>query len=194
MHPIDQIKADRSSARSLDDSNADICFFALSESGKPSVRTLVLRETDKNGFTLFINKTSPKWRIISENPSAGILLWYPSLQRQYRITGNVIELDRSHIETNWPKRPSGSKYLDHAYSGFGNQSSPIDSYDSLKYHIAGFKDSHDADSLTTPVSATGIRLVPEEIEVLDLNDPSRIHNRQLFTLHDGEWTVEQLMP
>ena len=43
-NPIDQIIRDRQVARSHEDSNADICMLALSEDGKPSVRTLVLRE------------------------------------------------------------------------------------------------------------------------------------------------------
>ena len=60
MDPIKRIQTDRQDARNFDDPNADLCFLALSESGKPSIRTLVLRDVTAEGFTLFVNKTSPK--------------------------------------------------------------------------------------------------------------------------------------
>ena len=195
MNPITRVNSDRTDARGLGDSNADICFFALCDSsGVPSVRTLVLRESSEQGFTLFINKTSNKWRIIQDNPAASLLLWYPSLQRQYRVTGTVLELNRSEIEANWPKRPTGSKYLDHAYGTFQNQSGEIESHEALVSHINQFKVNNPADDLTTPETATGIRLVPSQMEILDLNDAGRIHHRQLFVLEEDSWRKAQLMP
>ena len=110
------------------------------------------------------------------------------------INQGIRELPRSEIDTNWPKRPAGSKYLDHSYGVFSQQSQEIDSQDAPVNHINEFKASHEADSLVTPETATGIQLTPSEIEVLDLNDPGRIHNRQLFTRTDNGWANRQLMP
>ncbi|MBT7877732.1 MAG: hypothetical protein HN738_06595 [Gammaproteobacteria bacterium] len=194
MDPIARIKAERQDARDLDDPNADLCFLALSESGKPSVRTLVLRDITADGFTLFINKTSPKWSIIQANNQAEMLIWYTNSQTQYRISGLIEELAPSFIEHNWHRRPTASKYMDYSYASLGSQSSQIDGRDALVGHIDGLKEKHREEELVTPESAAGIVLCPEVIEMLDLNMPHRIHDRRRFVLTDGKWRFTQLMP
>ena len=194
MDPINKIIEDRQSARDRDDANANVCFLALSENNRPSARTLVLRDINDTGFTLFMNKTSEKWRTLKENNRAELLLWFASVQRQYRVRGHIEELDRTSIASNWPRRPAGSKYLDYAYSLYKRQSGQIESHAALKQHITTLKKRQPEKSLTTPETATGIALVPDEIEVLDLNDPDRIHDRKLFFRDKNSWNVTQLMP
>ena len=194
MDPIERIQADRQDARNNDDPNADLCFLALSESGKPSVRTLVLRDVNTDGFTLFINKTSPKWSIIQSNNKAEILIWYNNSQTQYRINGLIEELTFSVIEQNWHRRPVESKYMDYAYQSLGPQSSKVNSRGDLVEHIEGLKEAHPEKEMVTPESAAGIVLRPEVIEMLDLNSPNRIHDRQHFSLINGKWQSTQLIP
>ena len=194
MDPIARIKAERLDARNADDPNADLCFLALSESDKPSVRTLVLRDITADGFTLFINKTSPKWSIIQANTQAEMLIWYTNSQTQYRISGLIEELAPSVIEHNWHRRPTASKYMDYSYESLGSQSSQIDSRDDLIKHIKELKEEHPEEELVTPESAVGIMLHPEVIEMLDLNSPDRIHDRRRFVFTDGEWRSTQLIP
>ena len=160
MNPIERIKADRQDARNHEDPNADLCFLALSESGRPSVRTLVLRDVTADGFTLFVNKTSRKWSTLQKNKQAEMLLWYTNSQTQYRINGLIEELDPSVIEQNWHRRPAGSKYMDYTYQTLGPQSSEIDSRDDLVNHIQGLKTEHPEDKMATPESAAGILLRP----------------------------------
>mgnify|MGYP006098865667 FL=1 len=194
MDPIERIQADRQDARNNDDPNAGLCFLALSESGKPSVRTLVLRDVNTDGFTLFINKTSPKWSIIQSNNKAEILIWYNNSQTQYRINGLIEELTLSVIEQNWHRRPVESKYMDYAYQSLGPQSSKVNSRGDLVEHIEGLKEAHPEKEMVTPESAAGIVLRPEVIEILALNSPNRIHDRQHFSLINGKWQSTQLIP
>jgi pyridoxamine 5'-phosphate oxidase len=194
MDPIERIKNERQEARNQDDPNADLCFLALSESEKPSVRTLVLRDVSDDGFTLFINKTSPKWSIIQTNNKAEMLIWYSTSQTQYRIYGLIEKLSPSIIEHNWHRRPPESKYIDYSYESLGPQSSKINSRDDLAGHIKELKEEHQEEEMVKPESAAGIVLRPEVIEMLDLNSPSRIHDRRRFDLVDGKWQSTQLIP
>ena len=194
MDPITRIKTERQEARNQDDPNADLCFLALSESEKPSVRTLVLRDVSDDGFTLFINKTSPKWSIIQTNNKAEMLIWYSTSQTQYRIYGLIEKLSPSIIEHNWHRRPPESKYIDYSYESLGPQSSKINSRDDLAGHIKELKEEHQEEEMVKPESAAGIVLRPEVIEMLDLNSPSRIHDRRRFDLVDGKWQSTQLIP
>jgi len=194
LSPINKIVADRQSAQGLGDPNADICYLALSNCNNPSVRTLVMRNISEAGFTLFVNKTSEKWRILESNKRAELLLWFSTVRRQYRIRGRIEELDRASIQTNWPRRPAGSKYLDHAYQNFQQQSKPIESKAALAQHIQDLKQEKPEQSLTIPETATALRLNPEEIEMLDLNDPNQIHDRRVFSKDHDKWIASQIMP
>ena len=194
MNPINKIINDRQSARDRRDPNADICFLALSKNNQPSVRTLVLRTISDDGVTLFVNKTSEKWKILKSNKRAEFLLWFSTVQIQYRIRGIIAEIDRRSIETNWPNRPPDSKYLDHAYSDFQTQSSCIESHAHLLQHINEFKRDNPEDSLAVPDTAAGLHVQPHEIEMLDLNHPSGIHDRRLFRKDEDSWNATQLMP
>jgi pyridoxamine 5'-phosphate oxidase len=194
MDPIARIKTERQEARNQDDPNADLCFLALSESEKPSVRTLVLRDVSNDGFTLFINKTSPKWSIIQTNNKAEMLIWYSTSQTQYRIYGLIEEIPPSIIEHNWHRRPPESKYIDYSYESLGSQSSQINSMDDLTGHIKELKEAHPEEEMVKPESAAGIVLRPQVIEMLDLSTPNRIHDRRRFDLVDGKWQCTQLIP
>jgi len=194
FNPINQLQTDHQAARSLNDTNADICFLALSEAGRPSVRTLVLRGISEDGFTLFISKTSPKWHIIQENAEAELLLWYSSMQKQYRIHGSIQALGQDAIDNNWPRRPAGSKYLDHAYTGFSAQSTEISSREALVAHIEAHRTRQAEDELSIPETAAGICLIPASIERLDLNAHDRIHDRRRYTRDGQHWHETQLMP
>ena len=194
MNPIAGIIKDQQTARSQGDQNADICFLALSGEGAPSVRTLVLRDISEAGFTLFISKTSPKWRIITGNNRAELLLWYAGIRRQYRVGGFIDALEQNIIEEHWPRRPAASKYLDHAYETLGPQSSKIASRDLLLEHIDALAKKTDDRSLSIPASAGGMILRPAVIECLDLNQGDSVHDRRHYEKSDNKWIETVLMP
>lgn len=194
MDPIDRIQTDRAQARRLNDPNADLCFLALADlEGKASVRTLVLREVEDDHISLFINKTSPKWQVISSGGDAELLIWYSSVQRQYRIRGAMEEMDAGTIKENWQRRPAGSKYLDHVYDQLGPQSSFIPDRATLTSEIAALK-STKADDLEAPPSATGVLMRYHTVDMLDLNHEDRIHDRQLFTFDGNSWRSQVRIP
>ncbi|MDA0787944.1 MAG: pyridoxamine 5'-phosphate oxidase family protein [Proteobacteria bacterium] len=199
MNPVTSIADDKKRARGLSDPNADLCFLALADrDGSASVRTLVLRSIEGNAFGLFINRTSPKWRAIDAGARAQMLLWYPSVQRQYRISGEIHESAADNIAHNWRRRPVGSKYLDHVYETLGPQSSFIEGRPVLTEAVSSLKSKFKADDLPVPRSATGVYVEATEIERLDLNQQSgehdRLHDRRLFTLEGGEWVARTMIP
>ena len=194
IDPISRIRRDRAEARKLDDPNADICILALADkAGQASVRTLVLRDITKNHFLLFMNQSSPKWKILNAGGSWELLIWYPSMQRQYRIAGDVRILDAEIVKQNWQRRPRGSKYLDVLYEFTADQSSLIESRQHLVNEITRIRSEYDVDGMEAPDKVAGVELIGTRIEMLDLNRDDRIHDRQRF-IHDGKgWTVETLI-
>jgi pyridoxamine 5'-phosphate oxidase len=195
MDPVERIQSDRAQARRLDDPNADLCFLALADQdGNASVRTLVLREVTNDHITLFINRTSPKWQVIAAGGDAELLIWYPSVKRQYRVRGPIEEMDSATIKENWLRRPVGSKYVDHVYDLLGPQSSFIATREVLTNKIKELKAATPADDLEAPHSATGVLMRYRSIDILDLNKEDRIHDRQLFTFDGTSWQTQVRIP
>ena len=195
MNPIELVVADRTAARDSKDPNADICFLALAgPDAKASIRTLVLRDIVANKFVLFMNETSPKWRQLSANAHYEILLWYPSQQKQYRISGSSEKLPQSIVDANWQYRPDGSKFLDYVYQEMAPQSSIIDSRQILVDEIDRIKSRYPVPNMKPPRYVAGIQLIAERIEVLDLNREDRIHDRRMFRLTDSGWQSRVMVP
>lgn len=195
MEPIAEIRADRTEARKMQDANADTCFLALaSKDGVASVRTLILRDIVDRSFRLFINSSSPKWYLLLNGASYELLLWYPSQQRQYRIQGETSVLEPDEVKTNWFRRPRGSKQLDYVYKEFAPQSSEISSREVLVDEINRIKQTYKPDDMLPPDEVTGVELVANRIEMLDLNREDRIHDRRLFLFQDGAWQQKYLIP
>ncbi|MGV0034822.1 MAG: hypothetical protein ACNYPE_07610, partial [Candidatus Azotimanducaceae bacterium WSBS_2022_MAG_OTU7] len=115
-------------------------------------------------------------------------------QTQYRISGQIEELEPSVIEQNWHRRPADSKYMDYTYQSLGPQSSKIDARNDLVDHIQELRTVLPENEMATPESAAGILLRPALIEMLDLNMPNRIHDRRQYALVDGQWQATQLIP
>lgn len=195
--PLALIQQCRTSAREASDANADISFLALaSADGKASVRTLVLRDIDSTSLSLFINETSPKWQLLEAGCHYELLLWYPSLQRQFRVQGQSVALDKSIVASNWQNKPQASKRLDFVYGSGIPQSSTIPSRNYLIQKIETVAASTEIEGETqlAPDNASGVRLIADEIEMLDLNSSDRIHLRERYTLKNGVWQTQTLMP
>jgi pyridoxamine 5'-phosphate oxidase len=195
QNPISRINEDRVQARRLDDPNADTCILALAdENGLASVRNLVLRDVVDNRFLVFINQTSPKWRILTAGGSYQLLLWYPSMQRQYRISGTTQVLAREFVANHWLRRPNASKYLDLYYETIADKSTAVESRQALVDTISEIRQQHDVDTMTAPSKVAGIELVADCIECLDLNREDRVHDRLLYKLVDASWTSQVMVP
>ncbi len=196
MNPIAQIIADRDAARNSSDPNADVCFLATIEAnGQARVRTLVLREIVGNRFGVYMNRTSPKWDQLKTNGAYELLLFYPTRQRQYRLSGTVSGIDHDVIKRNWQSRPAGSKYMDYYYHEVMPQSSAITSRQDLLKGISELKKKYpDPDEMLAPDTATGLALVATHIDQLDLSNPDRIHDRREYDLEGEDWREQILIP
>ena len=195
LNPAAQIRIDRAAARAQHDANADICFLAIADSdGRASVRTLVLRDIVDDQFTIFINQSSPKWNALMNGGNYELLLWYPTLKRQYRVSGTATALDADIVAQNWQHRPKGSKYLDLLYESSLDQSTELRSRDELENEIAKVREAHDLATISAPTKASGAALLADRIEMLDLNREDAIHDRRLFKKYDGQWTARVMVP
>ena len=63
-----------------------------SKDGAPSVRIVLLKGFDQNGFVIYTNLDSKKSIDIKSNPNAAMCFHWKSLLRQIRIAGQITKV------------------------------------------------------------------------------------------------------
>ena len=77
--------------------------------GRPSVRTVLLKEYDEHGFVFFTNYLSRKGRELLANPAVALVFPWVPLQRQVVVAGTAERVDRAASEAYFASRPRGSQ-------------------------------------------------------------------------------------
>jgi pyridoxamine 5'-phosphate oxidase len=72
---------------------------------QPSSRMLILKNIDDDGWHFATSRTSRKGRELRGNPRAALNFYWPSLGRQVRVAGPVVELSAEASARDWDERP-----------------------------------------------------------------------------------------
>ena len=94
--------------KEINDPNA----LALATSGKegiPSVRMVLLKGFNKEGFVFYTNLNSKKGNEIKENPNASMCFHWKSLLRQIRIVGTLEQVDNKVADDYYNTRAYESR-------------------------------------------------------------------------------------
>ena len=190
IDPWQQLHSDRAAATQAADPCANLCYLAtVDATGAPQVRTLVLRQLEDGGLGLFVNNTSPKWSQL--NAGVSVLVYLPSLSLQYRIQASLEPIPKATVDASWQLRPPTPKRLDWFYHSHQAQSTAIADQATLLNELDGKIPEVPEQA---PESAQGLKLVPQQIERLDLNAQGGPHHRQLFKFNNNHWQVLTLIP
>lgn len=156
--------------------------------GRPSCRILLLKDMGADGFTWFTNYESRKGRELEENPFAALLFFWIELERQVRIEGRVERVGAADSDAYFRNRPLGSRIGALA----SNQSRPIENRQALEKQFLHAEQQH-GENPSRPAHWGGYRLLPDAIEFWQ-GRSSRLHDRILYTLHEGHWQRQRLQP
>jgi pyridoxamine 5'-phosphate oxidase len=157
--------------------------------GQPSVRIVLLKRYDANGFAFYTNGESRKGDELRANPRAALCLHWKSRQRQVRIEGSIRELPPEDVDLYFKRR--------HRMSQIGawasQQSRPLSSREELEARTAEFEEKFPGE-VPRPPYWTGFSVRPERIEFWQERD-FRLHDRIVFTRDpEAEWTRQRLYP
>lgn len=169
----------------------DPTSFILSTCGKdmiPTSRVLLLKGFDENGFQFFTNYSSKKGKNLSENPNASMLFFWDKLERQVRISGIISRLNDSESEKYFNSRPYESRIGAIA----SEQSSELNSKVDLENKIKELKIKYPSNP-PRPINWGGYNLVPNSFEFWQGRE-SRLHDRIIYTLNEGNWIINRLYP
>lgn len=159
---------------------------------RPSARTVLLKDVDERGFTIYTNYASRKGRDIAANPWVSMLFPWHAVERQVIVTGRAERVSRAESADYFASRPYGSRIGALA----SPQSSVIASRTELEERYAALVKQHpEGGDVPLPSQWGGYRIVPDAVEFWQ-GRPNRLHDRLRYRrdLPDGLWTVERLAP
>lgn len=176
--------------------NADLIHpnaFTLATStveGKASVRVLLLKGFDENGFVFYTNSQSKKGDELENNPFAALCFWWGKLERQVRIEGAIEKVSDCEADEYFSSRPRGSQIGAWA----SEQSTVIANREVLDTRYEEFDSKYENQSIPRPPYWNGYRLLPNLIEFWQGRD-NRLHDRLRYTLQkEGNWIIDRLAP
>ena len=176
--------------KEINDPNA-LALGTASKNGVPSVRMVLLKGFDKDGFIFYTNLKSQKSKELKENPNATMCFHWKSLLRQIRIVGKLNLVNDKIADDYYSTRAYESRIGAWA----SKQSSILKSRDELLNNLENFKKKYsDKDNVPRPDHWSGWNLKPSSIEFW-LDGDNRIHERLKYTLdNNNSWEKSLLSP
>ena len=181
---------DEAKKKEINDPNA-LALGTASKTGVPSVRMVLLKGFDKNGFVFYTNLNSQKGNELRNNPNATMCFHWKSLLRQIRINGILEQVDNKVADNYYITRAYESRIGAWA----SKQSTVLKSRVELLNNIENFKKKYqDKDKVPRPNHWSGWNLKPSSFEFW-LDGSNRIHERLKYTLNEKNiWTKSLLSP
>ena len=189
--PIEQFRRwfAEAEAAQVPDVNAMMLATATPD-GTPSARVVLLKGFDERGFVFFTDYRSRKGQELAQNARAALVLYWPGLERQVRITGVTTRTSAEESAAYFASRPLASRLSALA----SEQSSAIPNRPSLEARVADLtRQFSDSNPPAAPPHWGGIRLAPTTLEFWQ-GRPNRLHDRLLYSKGKGGWTLTRLSP
>ena len=162
----------------------------VAENGMPSLRTVLLKYFNEQGFVFFTNLDSRKARELKQNNKIALLFPWTDLERQVIVTGEVEFVSTAESMKYFLSRPKDSQIAALA----SHQSRPINSRAMLEEKFLQLKNQFKKGDISLPSFWGGIRIKPVQIEFWQGRE-NRLHDRFMYTKdEDDSWSVDRLAP
>ena len=158
--------------------------------GRPSMRTVLLKEVVDGRFVFYTNYDSRKGKQIAANPHVALTFLWHELERQIHVEGTIERLPAAESDAYFAMRP----YKSRVGARISPQSQPIPSREYIMMRFAAESLRFVGREVPRPEHWGGCAVTPPRIELWQGRD-SRLHDRFLYELQaDGSWSLERLAP
>jgi pyridoxamine 5'-phosphate oxidase len=157
--------------------------------GRVTSRTVLLKALDENGFVFFTNTGSQKGRQLAACPRAAATFLWKASGCQVQLVGSVEQVSDEAADAYFSTRDRGSQIGAWA----SDQSAPLESREALMERVREVEERFEGREVTRPEHWTGFVLSPETVEFWTQRE-FRLHDRFLYTQHNGQWRKQRLNP
>ena len=157
--------------------------------GSPSVRMVLLKAADQQGFVFFTGYESRKSGELEANPRAALLFHWAPLGRQVRVEGLVERVEPEESDAYFGTRPRGAQLA----AAASRQGRVLANRAQLDEAVAELEREHAGRDVPRPEHWGGYRLRPHTYEFWQHRD-DRLHDRLRYTRDCGGWRLERLSP
>ena len=190
--PIDLFKhwMEEAKISEPNDPNA-LALATANKDSVPSVRMVLLKDFNKEGFVFYTNLDSQKGKEISANLNASMCFHWKSLLRQIRINGKLSKVKDIDADKYFNSRD----YYSRIGAWASKQSAILKKREDLISSIEEYKKKYnDKDKVPRPKYWSGWNLIPSSIEFW-LDGNNRIHERLKYIKDkNGKWNKFLLSP
>lgn len=154
--------------------------------GKPSTRIVLLKEYSvADGFIFYTNYNSRKGKQLKENPNASIQFFWPELQQQVRIEGEVVKITEAKSKAYFNSRPKQSQ--------IGAIASPQSEEIKEGFLEQAFEEAKALSEIQKPPHWGGYALLASYFEFWQ-GRPNRLHDRVTYTKKSKNWSITRIAP
>jgi pyridoxamine 5'-phosphate oxidase len=157
--------------------------------GRPSARTVLLKDYGIEGFVFYSNLQSRKGQELVSNPHCALLFLWQSLARQVRIEGRAERVDDVEADAYWAQRPRESQLGAWA----SQQSAPMAERADYERRLEAYREHFAGGEIPRPPFWSGFRVVPHRIEFWH-ERRYRQHDRELVWFDGSAWQWALLQP
>jgi pyridoxamine 5'-phosphate oxidase len=188
--PLAQFHAWFAEARDAVGQPDAVALATATPDGRPSVRMVLLKRADAQGFGFHTNLESRKGDELAANPQAALLFHWQPLGRQVRIEGGIRGAPAQESEEYFRTRPLASRLAAWA----SPQSRPLPDRAELDRLYEEAAARFPGDEVPLPPHWGGFRLVPVAYEFWQHGE-HRLHDRIRYErAAGGAWRRERLAP
>ncbi len=167
-----------------------MALASVNKDGRPSLRIMLLKGIGEGKFIFYSNYKGRKGKELQINPACAATFFWPELERQVRIEGNVEPLKRLVSEEYFKSRPRNSQVAAWA----SPQSESIEDRKVLETLIKKVEQEFDGcETLPLPPDWGGYALDPLTIEFWQ-GRTNRLHDRIIYTKENSSWKTGRLAP
>lgn len=166
-----------------------LVLSTASKKGVPSGRVVLLKDLKERRFVFFTNYESQKGQELKDNPKAAMTFFWPSLQRQVRITGTVKRCTKAESDAYFSVRPRGAQLG----ASVSPQSQAIASREELLELLTEAQKRLKGLDIKRPLHWGGYYLMAEKIEFWQ-GRGNRLHDRLVYAYKGRSWSIKRLAP